>query len=48
MMGQIVRGLENVALYVPGGTATYPSTVMMNAIPAQLAGVKKSDNYYTC
>ncbi|MEG0276429.1 MAG: histidinol dehydrogenase [Coprobacillus sp.] len=40
MMGQIVRGLENVALYVPGGTATYPSTVMMNAIPAILAGVK--------
>jgi len=40
MMGQLVRGLENVALYVPGGTATYPSTVMMNAIPAQLAGVK--------
>jgi histidinol dehydrogenase len=40
IMGQIVRGLENVALYVPGGTATYPSTVMMNAIPAQLAGVK--------
>lgn len=40
MMGQIVRGLENVALYVPGGTATYPSTVMMNAIPAKLAGVK--------
>lgn len=40
MMGQLVRGLENVALYVPGGTATYPSTVMMNAIPAMLAGVK--------
>lgn len=40
MMGQIVRGLENIALYVPGGTATYPSTVMMNAIPAKLAGVK--------
>lgn len=40
MMGQIVRGIENVALYVPGGTATYPSTVMMNAIPAKLAGVK--------
>ena len=40
MMGQLVRGLENVALYVPGGTATYPSTVMMNAIPAILAGVK--------
>ena len=40
MMGQIVRGLENVALYVPGGTAAYPSTVLMNAIPAKLAGVK--------
>ncbi|WP_288154019.1 histidinol dehydrogenase, partial [uncultured Sharpea sp.] len=31
---------DTVALYVPGGTATYPSTVMMNAIPAKLAGVK--------
>lgn len=41
MMGQVVRGLEKVALYVPGGTATYPSTVMMNAIPAKLAGVKE-------
>lgn len=40
IMGQIVRGLQTVALYVPGGTATYPSTVMMNAIPARLAGVK--------
>ena len=40
MMGQLVRGLQNVALYVPGGTATYPSTVMMNAIPAKLAGVE--------
>ena len=40
MMGQLVRGLEKVALYVPGGTATYPSTVMMNAIPAKLAGVQ--------
>lgn len=40
IMGQIARGLKNVALYVPGGTATYPSTVMMNAIPAQLAGVQ--------
>lgn len=40
LMGQVVRGLENVALYVPGGTATYPSTVLMNAIPAKLAGVK--------
>ena len=40
IMGQLVRGLENVALYVPGGTATYPSTVMMNAVPAKLAGVQ--------
>jgi histidinol dehydrogenase len=41
LMGQIVRPIERVALYVPGGTATYPSTVMMNAIPAMLAGVKE-------
>lgn len=41
IMGQMVRPIERVALYVPGGTATYPSTVMMNAIPAKLAGVKE-------
>ena len=40
IMGQLVRPLENVALYVPGGTAAYPSTVLMNAVPALLAGVK--------
>jgi histidinol dehydrogenase len=40
MMGQILRPLQRVALYVPGGTAPYPSTVLMNTIPAQLAGVK--------
>lgn len=39
ILGSMVRGIANVALYVPGGTAAYPSTVMMNAIPAQLAGV---------
>ncbi|MCL2588181.1 MAG: histidinol dehydrogenase [Oscillospiraceae bacterium] len=39
-MGQIVRPLRRVALYVPGGTAAYPSSVLMNAIPAWLAGVK--------
>ena len=39
-MGQMVRPIERVALYVPGGTAAYPSTVLMNAIPAKLAGVK--------
>ena len=41
IMGQMVRPIEKVALYVPGGTATYPSTVMMNAVPAILAGVKE-------
>lgn len=38
IMGQRVRGLERVGLYVPGGTAAYPSSVLMNAIPAKLAG----------
>lgn len=40
IMGQIARPLKRVVLYVPGGTAAYPSTVLMNAIPATLAGVK--------
>lgn len=39
MMGQIVRPLSKVGLYVPGGTASYPSSVLMNAIPAKIAGV---------
>ena len=38
-MGQRVRGLKRVGLYVPGGTAAYPSSVLMNAIPAKIAGV---------
>ena len=41
MMGQIARPLKRVALYVPGGTAFYPSSVLMNAIPARMAGVKE-------
>ncbi len=41
MMGQRVRGLARVGLYVPGGTAAYPSSVLMNAIPAKIAGVKE-------
>ncbi len=41
VMGQKVRGLERVGLYVPGGTAAYPSSVLMNAIPAKIAGVKE-------
>lgn len=40
IMGQMVHPIERVALYVPGGTASYPSTVLMNAVPAKLAGVK--------
>lgn len=39
--GQKVTPLARVGLYVPGGTAAYPSTILMNAIPAKLAGVGK-------
>lgn len=39
IMGQRVRGLAKVGIYVPGGTAAYPSSVLMNAIPAKIAGV---------
>lgn len=38
---QIVSPISSVGLYVPGGTASYPSTVLMNAVPAKIAGVKK-------
>lgn len=41
MMGQRVRGLHRVGIYVPGGTAAYPSSVLMNAIPAKIAGVEE-------
>ncbi len=41
ILGQKIRGLEKVGLYVPGGTAAYPSSVLMNAIPAKIAGVKE-------
>lgn len=41
VLGQRARGLEKVGLYVPGGTAAYPSSVLMNAIPAKIAGVKE-------
>lgn len=37
-MGQKITPIERVGLYIPGGTASYPSTVFMNAIPAKLAG----------
>ncbi|MDR0983675.1 MAG: histidinol dehydrogenase [Ruminococcus sp.] len=41
MLGQRVRGLHSVGLYVPGGTAAYPSSVLMNAVPAKIAGVEE-------
>jgi histidinol dehydrogenase len=39
LLGQMIRPLQRVGLYVPGGKAAYPSSVLMNAIPAQVAGV---------
>jgi histidinol dehydrogenase len=41
VLGQIIRPIERVGVYVPGGRAAYPSTVLMNVIPAQVAGVKE-------
>ncbi len=40
-VGRLVRGLTRVGLYVPGGTAAYPSSVLMNAVPAKVAGVEE-------
>lgn len=41
LLGQLIRPLSKIAIYVPGGTASYPSSVLMNTIPAKVAGVKK-------
>jgi histidinol dehydrogenase len=41
ILGQLIRPLRRVGLYVPGGKASYPSSVLMNAIPARVAGVKE-------
>ena len=41
ILGQRIRGLSRVGVYVPGGTAAYPSSVLMNAIPARIAGVEE-------
>ncbi len=41
LLGQLIRPIERVGVYVPGGKASYPSTVLMNVIPAQVAGVKE-------
>src|SRR5258705_10986954 len=40
-LGQIIRPIQRVGLYVPGGTAPLPSTVLMSAIPARVAGVRE-------
>ena len=40
-LGQMVGPLDSVGIYVPGGTARYPSSVLMNAVPAKVAGVKR-------
>ena len=41
LLGQIVKPIEKAGIYVPGGKAAYPSTVLMNAIPAKISGVKR-------
>jgi len=41
LLGQLILPLKRVGIYVPGGTASYPSSVMMNALPAVVAGVKE-------
>lgn len=40
-LGQVIRPLDRVGIYVPGGTAAYPSSLLMAAIPAQVAGVQE-------
>jgi len=40
-LGQLIRPLERIGVYAPGGTACYPSTVLMTAIPAKVAGVRE-------
>ncbi|MEW6418850.1 MAG: histidinol dehydrogenase [Nitrospirota bacterium] len=41
LLGQVMQPLERVGVYIPGGKASYPSTVLMNVIPALVAGVKE-------
>ena len=41
ILGQKITAIQRAGIYVPGGTAAYPSTVLMNAIPAQIAGVEE-------
>ena len=42
LVGRVVRGLTRVGIYVPGGTAAYPSSVLMNATPAKVRGWRRS------
>jgi len=41
ILGQIIRPIDRIGVYIPGGKASYPSTVLMNVIPAQVAGVRE-------
>ena len=41
LIGQLINPIEKAGIYVPGGKAAYPSTVLMNAVPAKIAGVKE-------
>jgi histidinol dehydrogenase len=41
VLGQIIRPLDRVGIYVPGGAGVYPSTLIMNAVPARVAGVRE-------
>lgn len=41
MLGQVINPIEKAGIYVPGGKASYPSTVLMNAVPAKIAGVNE-------
>jgi len=41
ILGQIIKPIDKVGIYVPGGSASYPSTVLMNAVPAKIAGVSE-------
>ena len=41
LLGQMINPIEKAGIYIPGGTASYPSTVLMNVIPAKIAGVEE-------
>ena len=46
-LAQRIIPMERVGVYVPGGRAAYPSSVLMNVIPAQIAGVKEDNKVYS-